>query len=464
MHYTAGMKSVCLGLLLLGLMSFGVVPRAVALGPHELLIVANDNSIDSVLVARAYARMRSIPECNLVRIDVPEAFYAESNAISPEDFTRYIWDPVRRIVAERGLSNQILAWAYSCDLPTRILTEPNLSITGLTYLRNRIPDGQVIDRGSHVSPLFAGPESADGPVQDTQSFDQHRNWLLDSMPLPSMMLAYTRRRGNTVNEALAALETGAASDSQFPRGTVYFTATDDVRSMCRHWQFEGAARAIRAAGQTAVITNAFPTQTRMLGFMTGNRTVPPDLASYEPGAYADHLTSFAAAFEVSAQTKVSEWLRHGVTGTSGTVTEPYSIWHKFPNAYIFKHQLNGCTMIEAMYQATRSPLQLLPMGDPLAKPWAPRPKVTIKAPQGPVSGMVELGAATDDAVQFTRFDWLLNGRVVARGRTFLWNSREVPDGLHTIRAVARGMAPIRHQGFQDVVLDVRNANARAPGS
>ncbi len=463
MAYTAPMKTARLvSSLLLCLLFLGGVPAALALGPHELLVIANENSIDSVLVARAYARMRSVPECNLVRIEVPEAFYAEGNAISPADFTRYIWEPVQRAVAERGLGGQILAWAYSCDLPTRILTEPPLSITGLTYLRNKVPDGQTIDRGSHVSPLFCGPESADGPLQDTQTFDQHRTWLLDNMPLPSMMLGYTRSRGNTVGELLAALETGAASDSQLPRGTFYFVATEDVRSMCRHWQYEGAVRAIHAAGQAAVVTNAFPSGARMLGFMTGNRTVPPDLATYVPGAYADHLTSFAAAFEVSAQTKVSEWLRHGVTGTSGTVTEPYSIWHKFPNAYIFVHQLKGCTMIEAIYQATRSPLQLLPMGDPLAKPWAPRPAVTIKAPQGPVAGMVELSATADDAVQFTRFDWLLNGRAVARGRSFVWNSRDVPDGLHTIRAVARGMAPMRHQGFQEVVVEVRNADAGTP--
>jgi hypothetical protein len=113
-------------------------------------------------------------------------------------------------------------------------------------------------------------------------------------------------------------------------------------------------------------------------------------------------------------------------------------------------------MIEAIYQATRCPLQFLPMGDPLAKPWAPRPRVSITVPDGPVSGMVELVAATDDAVRFTRFDWLLNGRTVASGRTYLWNSRAVPNGLHTIRAVARGLAPMRHQGFQDVVVDVLN--------
>jgi uncharacterized protein (TIGR03790 family) len=421
-----------------------------------LLVVANENSVDSILVARAYMRMRAIPDCNLVRVDLPESMYATNNLITPEEFTKRIWEPVQTQVSERGLTSQILAWAYSCDFPTRVATKPNVSITGLTFLRNRPQESDAIDRGSYISPLFAGPESAEAPVQESQTLDQHRNMLLETMPLPSMMLGYTRQRGNSVDETLAHLEKGASSDSQFPRGPVYFTATEDVRSMCRHWQYEGAARAIRALGQLAVVTNAFPAGQRMIGFMTGNRTAPTDLATYEPGAYADHLTSFAGAFETAAHTKMTQWLRHGVTATSGTVTEPYSIWHKFPNAYVFVHQLKGCAMIEAVYQATRCPLQILPMGDPLAKPWAPRPRVTIKAPDSPVSGMVELVASNDDAVRFTQFEWLLNGRRVARGRTFLWNSRAVPNGLHTIRAVTGGLPPMRHQSFQDLVLDVRN--------
>lgn len=435
----------------------GWVSTVSALGPHELLVVANENSIDSILVARAYLRMRSIPACNLVRIEIPESLYATNNLISPADFNRLIWEPVRTQVAERGLSAQILAWAYSCDFPTRVATTPNISLTGMTFLRGRPPESTVLDKGSHLSPLFAGPENAEGPVQPAQTFDQFRNVLLEGMPLPSMMLGYTRERGNTVDEILAYLETGTASDSQFPRGTFYFTGTDDVRSMCRHWQFEGAANAIRAEGQLAVITNAFPAQAHLLGYMTGNRTVPAEMATYEPGAYADHLTSFAAAFEVAAQTKTSEWLRNGASFTSGTVTEPYSIWHKFPNAYLFLHQLKGCAAIEALYQATRCPIQLLPTGDPLAKPWAPKPRVTLTLPEGPLAGMVEFTATADDAVQFTRFDWLIDGRTVASGRTFLWNSRSVPDGLHAIRAVARGMAPMRHQGFQEAMVNVRNA-------
>jgi len=427
-----------------------------AIGPHELLVIANENSIDSILVARAYMRMRSIPEVNLIRITLPEAAYASGNLITPADFTEQIWEPVQAAISERGLQSQILAWAFSCDFPTRVDSDPQMSLTGLTFMRNRIPDKDTLTRGSYLSPLFAGPEGSDEPRQETRTFDQHRNTLLESMPLPAVMLGYTRERGNTLAELLAALEKGAASDSRQPLGTVFFSINDNIRSKSRHWQYEGAVAAIRQAGQQAAITNAFPSGQNMIGFMTGNRTAPADLATYEPGAYADHLTSFAAAFENASQTKISEWLRHGVSGTSGTVTEPFAVWHKFPNAYIFAHQLDGASMIEALYHATRCPLQLLPMGDPLAKPWAPKTRVTIDAPNKPVAGMVELTATCDDPANFTQFDWLLNGRKVARGRKFLWNSRSEPNGPHRIRAIAVAKAPMRHQSFQDVVIDVLN--------
>ena len=42
-----------------------------------------------------------------------------------------------------------------------------------------------------------------------------------------------------------------------------------------------------------------------------------------PGSIADHLTSFAAHFGTSGQTKCTEFIRHGAAGTSGTVADVY---------------------------------------------------------------------------------------------------------------------------------------------
>jgi len=88
-----------------------------------------------------------------------------------------------------------------------------------------------------------------------------------------------------------------------------------------------------------------------------------------PGAFAEHLTSFAATFDTPGQTKLTEWIDAGAAGSVGTVTEPYSLWTKFPMAVVFERYLAGNTLLEALSQSIASPYQSLIVGDPLCRPW-----------------------------------------------------------------------------------------------
>ena len=83
----------------------------------------------------------------------------------------------------------------------------------------------------------------------------------------------------------------------------------------------------------------------LLGCMAGAADVriPKRFAA---GTFAEHLTSFAAAFDRPTQTKAVKWLRGGAGFTSGTVAEPYALWQKFPNAWIFPRMLDGATALE----------------------------------------------------------------------------------------------------------------------
>ena len=356
-----------------------VATTAAALCPHEVLVLANDESLDSVLVAKTFMRLYGVPERNLVRLAVPEAA-VQSGVISPETFTELIWEPARRAVEERGLQGQILAWAYSCDFPFRVKTDPQLSITGLTFLRNRLPeDMQVVAQAAYRSPLYAGPWQNDAnAVPPSRTFDRLHASLLDDMPLPAMMLGWTGVRGNTVDEVLDMLERGRASDGTRPSAAYMFATNTNIRSIAREWQFPGAVRALAALGAKARVTDAFPKDGRTAGLMTGRESLPDSQLEFAPGAFADHLTSSAAEFHASNQTKLSEWIRRGATASAGTVIEPKAYWQKFPAAALFLHQRRGCTMIESIYLATVCPLQLLPVGDPLASPWAERPHPRIE--------------------------------------------------------------------------------------
>ena len=438
-----------------------------ALGPHEVVLVVNDASLDSILLGQVYQRLRSIPPSNVVRVSIPTNVYdGVSTDISPEDFARHIWLPVTAAIAEAGIAPQVLAVAYSCGFPTRVTTTPPISLTGLTFTRNRIPEGESITSGRYVSELFAGPSSAGAAVEPSATFDQMRNRLLEAMPLPAMMLAFTGERGIAVSEAIAALERAAASDHTSPSGTVFFAVNDDVRSTCRHWQYEGAAAVLRDRyGVRAVVSTNLPSAADfpLIGFMTGSRTVATDKLTLAPGAFADNLTSFGAAFHQAAHTKATTWLKDGAAFSAGTVDEPYAIWAKFPSASIFLHSRAGCTSVESFYQSVLSPLQILPMGDPLAKPWAPRIEPVIAPVAGPLAGIVELKAEVkgEDPAVFLRFNWLVDGKLAASGRNFVWNTRNVPDGAHVVRVVVRRqLESVRHQGFAEIRVDVANGDAR----
>ena len=80
---------------------------ASALCPHEVLVLANDTSIDSVLVARTFLRLRGIPESNLVRLSLPENLSPGNGAISPADFTKHIWEPACAAVRGRCVKKNL---------------------------------------------------------------------------------------------------------------------------------------------------------------------------------------------------------------------------------------------------------------------------------------------------------------------------------------------------------------------
>ena len=234
-----------------------------------------------------------------------------------------------------------------------------------------------------------------------------------------------------------------------------------MRSGARAWQYEAAAAAARAhADVAAVVAAEEPGETNgpVIGYMTGARSVSPLPPTLAPGAYADHFTSYAGAFDQGAQMKETAWLKGGAAFSSGTVTEPFAFWQKFPNAWIFPRMLDGATALEAFYASVKCPLQQLPMGDPLSCPWAPavRPAMEGADASAPVSGAVTLRASMPDGAR-ARFTWLVDGRPAADGPELFWNTRTASNGRHVVRLVARLLdAPFRPQGFAETAFVVRN--------
>ncbi|MCX7819391.1 MAG: TIGR03790 family protein [Kiritimatiellae bacterium] len=425
-----------------------------ALGPHELLVVVNERSRDSWELAREYAVLRGVPPENLVGVEVPDSALRAEGDLSLEEFERHIRLPVFAAMRARGIEDRILAFVYSADLPVRVRGAPPVSLHGATLVGGQLPSGGLIATGLWISALFRGPPAPGGPALPTATLDQLKRHPAAAALMPAMSLTWSGARGLPRHVALALLRRSAAAGPAWASGTVYLVTGTDIRARCRQWQIEDAAREIRELGVRTVVTSNFPAgASDVAGLMMGAAAPEPSrIAAFLPGAVADHLTSFGAVFHGAAQTKLTAWLRAGASAAAGTVTEPYSIWMKFPAARLFAHLARGCTALEAYYQSVASPLQLFIVGDPLLAPRASPPKVRLSQKEENRPELlafeleVEGGQAEDDVVMF-----LLDGRTVALQQSSLLRleASSLAPGHHRLRAVLYRGGDVRVQAFAE---------------
>ena len=440
---------------------------------HEVLLLVNKQSQASLKVANTYIEARHIPRRNVVYLDIPERVYGGTATISPEDFTKLIWEPANAVMKERKLDQQIAAWIYSVDFPIRVETSKNdrkqMSVGGLTFLRNKIPDLETVEKGTYLSTLFGGGNAELKQELVSMSFGTQRDGLDGlmevtddelaylkkglggEMPLPNMMLGYVGENGNDVDTVLETIQRGVKSDYRGLHRGIYFVQNDDVRSTCRDWQFYPAENALKQRGIAATVTDQFPEGVEnVMGVLTGAATVEPSkIKSFAAGAMAEHLTSWGAEFQ-KPQTKLTEWLKAGATASAGTVVEPYSTPNKFPAARFFVHYTSGCTMIESFYQSIACPLQTLLLGDPLAKPYAVRMRIGLVGVNELSSSFTYVGRAQAEMPNVKLlYSFYMDGkevRAASEEASYYLRADALSDGYHTMRMVAYTHFPVRFSG------------------
>ena len=437
--------------------------RAKAQMPHRVAVLVNENSQNSKKAAHVFAAMHGVPGCNLIYLDLPESVITGRAECTPAEFMQHIYEPAQKVIEERGLTNQVLAWVYSVDFPIRVVTSPNdrqqMSLMGLTFTRGKIPAPEMIEKGQFMSPLFAGPVKEGSPKNPPRSLDVYQVSLKEKMPLPSMMLGYTGENGTDMDTVLRCIENGMLARRSGTSPRILLVKTDDEkRSGPREWQYAEVKAELALRGGSAVIyTNQPPAQTNLMGVLTGSAAVKPsEFGSFAPGAFADHLTSWSAEFQ-KPQTKCTEWLKAGATATAGTVTEPYANWAKFPHARFFVHYASGCSAMESFYQSILSPVQILLLGDPLSQ-IAGLP-AEIKAVG--LKKDKEIASSLDSAfVAEAKFpvaapvlySALLDGRQIKEADAVALIElpfKEMGDGWHEVRLIAQAAVPVTPGGFKD---------------
>ncbi len=430
--------------------------------PHETLLLVNKNSQPSLLAANTFAALRMVPKRNMVHLDIPESAYGGTATVTPEEFTQLIWEPANAIARERGIDGQILAWVYSVDFPIRVKTDANdrkqMSVGGLTFMRNKMPALDLVEKGKYLSKLFAGPNQRINLSLPAFSLGMHKDGLGadakvppeaaylqgglgEGMPLPSMMLGYIGEKGTDIQAVVESLARGKASDYRGMRKGIYFVTSDDVRSKCREPQYAPAVAELKLHGIEAVVTTNFPAGAEnVMGVLVGSEKVSPsEIKSFAPGAMAEHLTSWSAEFQ-KPQTKTTEWIKAGATGSAGVVVEPYSNPDKFPSARFYVHYASGCTLLESFYQSIACPLQSLLLGDPLARPYAPLLSIKLMGIDRLEKDFTYMAqAATRIKGAEFLYTFLLDGKVMrekSSDPSLYLRVANLSDGYHELRVVA----------------------------
>jgi uncharacterized protein (TIGR03790 family) len=461
-------------------------------GPENVFLLVNTNSEASKTIANTYINLRRIPSSNVLNLD----WKGVPTTISAEGFRDTILIPTLTAIDVRQLAAQIDYIVYSSDFPWRIDMHPMLaqeklppeldpwaSLNGTTYLApfllsqsryivepniNWYVPGPIEPNMERCKSLASVPSRGfrsryawDKNGKRTEGFPPGQRYFL------STILGITRGRGNTVDEVLKYLETSAAADGTRPNGTIYFMWNKDVRSSTRDACFPAVAAQINAArGHAVVQQGRLPTGAKdVAGLMVGaaDFNLAKEGIRILPGAICEHLTSEGGYMIPGGnQTPLSDFLRFGAAGASGTVAEPRAIQAKFPLASIQLHYVRGCSLAEAFYQSVSGPYQLLIVGDPLCQPWAAIPKIFVAGvkPDEKVKGTISLTPSS--LAPIGAYELFVDGRLSAHttpGNPIPLNTTQLADGYHELRVVGVRSDPIETQGRSIIPIFVNNHDA-----
>lgn len=453
---------------------FPAVARAGG-GPENVFLVVNPRSVASLTVANHFIDLRQIPTANVFYLDWTGPVVEPVRA---DEFRSRILEPVLQSIRQRGLASQIDYVVYSADFPTSVdlrgdignqqLPEyltPFGSINGMTYLHAHTLNKDLRYLDLRVNQYMRRRTSKEAG-NETHGFRSWYGWGDSGEPLDaggqryllSNVLAVTSGRGNSVPEVIKYLTASAGTDTEPPDGTFYYVKNNDIRSSAREPGFAAAVAELHKLGAKAEIVEGRVPQRKddIVGLMAGtpNLLWQKARSTILPGAICEHLTSFGGKLsDDTGQSPLTEFLRYGAAGASGTVTEPYLITDKFPSPMLLVHYARGASLLEAFYQSVHGPYQLLIVGDPLCQPWADVPQVTVEGlpAESAVSGTIALRpqAKTRGGVDVDRFELYVDGTRRATclaGETLDFDTAQLVDGFHDLRVVAVGPSLIETQG------------------
>ncbi len=469
-------------------------PAAAVPGPDSVAVLANEATAASVDLMHLYAEARHLPAGQLCTVDVPP--YAD---LLVGEFQAKIVTPLVDCLTKSGALPRIEAVVLMRGMPRRLFVagQPgNLRVSlaaALAIARSvrkaddvavvGMPPGvKVADsnawRATWSNPYTKGPFRAG--FEETVGPYNHRMWLVTALDGYSYADAAL-----LIDSALAARPFDLGAQWLLMKGADKARAALDGQYPAVQAQLEGMLPAPVAiedfkTNLTGRHLGAFVTGTAQLGDTIEANT-------WAAGALVDNLTSFGAhpdnfvAPEVGGtqvQVSIGRWVRAGVAGVHGTVSEPLN--NCFPSRQFLVDYAAGATLAEAFWQNLPYLYWMnLVLGDPMVAPFAKRPTLalvavaptTMDADQGWVDGdqsahlEIIADAGGDPIGQLRIFvDDVLVADAKGAAATI-----ELSAGAHTLVAVAQaaksdsGAGVWQSKGWQAWTLTVASTSAGAPG-
>lgn len=292
-------------------------------------------------IGEYYARRRSIPRRNVVRITLP---------VGQDEIGRQDFEEAKRLVDAR-LPRGVQALALAWTTPFRV---DCLSITSAFAFG--------------FDPAFCARPCL--PTRPSPYFDSPSPAPFRDLGLrPAMLLA-----GSSVEEAKAMIDRGVAADGTFPTGAAYLLSTSDRARNTRAARYGLALAQDTPVRVHRIEADELRDRTDVLFYFTGMAKVAGlETLRFLPGAIADHLTSAGGVLTGAGQMSILRWLEAGATGSYGAVAEPCNFPAKFPlPAVAIRRYAAGETLLEAYWKSAAWPGQGVFVGEPLAAPFRPR--------------------------------------------------------------------------------------------
>ena len=482
-------------------------------GPMNVVVLYNADVPAAVTVANHYAQVRSLPKGHLcgvsglketdTTIDVPTF---KTKVQAPLDACIAVLphpDLVDYVVLVRGLPYSVTLPAYAASLQGVVQVRHAKVIADGTEIAGAGQPGNTAATVANpmFPPGFAGDPSGFTLMNQYETWYQNATVITAAKDQPAAFHAanapksaggytvmnnnvnyvtnvYDWSAGNLVivsaldgfdySDATALVDRAAMSDGTFPTAEIMCMLGEDSARGARDPECEYATRMLKGAGLNGVFVTPFNgtlSGHTVAAYFTGSAdTVKTAIAgnTFVPGAITDNLTSYGAAISnffcdadggtcpaSESQTSIARFVRAGATGAHGTVNEPLN--NVFPNAGALLLYTFGYSMGEAYFFDQRFLYwQNVYLGDPLATPYAERPKVMVQDAGGshPQNQPIVVHATHPAGV--ASIDLFESGKRVAKGTGDTLSympTQAVGASLDLLAIAVANDAPVTRKGW-----------------